>query len=125
MFTRLSVVAALTLLLTAGTSLAGDKKGPKERDVFDYAAQKDAKGVKKIVFVADTAPHGPRGNHEFLAAAVYLAKTINANYPDAYAVVHTQAKWPNDLKHADTIIVLLNHGGSAVNAAVKEATARG
>ena len=30
-------------------------------------------------------------------------------------------KWPKDLKHADAIIVLLNHGGSAVNPAVKEA----
>src|SRR5215471_954823 len=125
MQTRLSLAAVLTLLLAAGTSLAGDKNGKKERDIFDYAAQKAAKGVKKIVFVADTAPHGPRGNHEFLAAAIYLARTINAHYPDAYAVVHTHAKWPKDLKHADAIIVLLNHGGSAVNDAVKEATERG
>src|SRR5262245_23408382 len=101
---------------------AGDDKN---RDIFDYAAQKAARGVKKIVFVADTAPHGPRGNHEFLAAAIYLGRTINAHYPDAYAVVHTKDKWPKDLKHADAIVVLLNHGGSAVNPAVKEATARG
>jgi hypothetical protein len=40
-------------------------------------------------------------------------------------VVHTKDKWPQDLKHADTIIVLLNHGGTAVNPAVKEATGRG
>src|SRR5262249_38468008 len=100
--------------------------GPKkERDLYDYEAQKSAAGVKKIVFVADTAPHGPRGNHEFLAAAIYCARTINAHYPKAYAVVHTQNKWPKHLKHADAIVVLLNHGGSAVNAAVKEATARG
>jgi hypothetical protein len=97
----------------------------KDRDIFDYEAQKAAKDVKRIVFVADTAPHGKRGNHEFLAGAIYLARTINARFPDAYAVVHTINKWPKDLKHADTIIVLLNHGGSAVNAAVKEATARG
>src|SRR5262249_41185731 len=110
----LAVVAAI--LLVPGAPARGDKKEPekkerdkKERDIFDYAAQKAAKGVKKVVFVADTAPHGPRGNHEFLAAAIYLARTINAHYPDAYAVVYTKAKWPKDLKHADTIIVLLNH----------------
>jgi hypothetical protein len=110
------------LLLTSGTLTAGEKK---ERDIYDYEAQKAARGVKKIVFVADTAPHGPRGNHEFLAAAVYLARTINANYPEAYAVVHTMKKWPKDLKHADAVVVLLNHGGSAVNPAVKEAMGRG
>src|SRR6266540_2301572 len=109
-------------LVTAAASAADEKK---ERDIFDYEAQKAAKDVKKIVFIADTAPHGPRGNHEFLPGAIYLARTINANFPNAYAVVHTKNKWPKDLKHADTVIVLLNHGGSAVNAAVKEATGRG
>src|SRR4029079_13350114 len=78
--------------------------GRQERDIFDYEAQKVAQGVKSIVFVADTDPHGPRGNHEFLAAAVFLARTINADYPNAYAVVHTKAKWPKDLKHADAVI---------------------
>jgi hypothetical protein len=132
MFARLSAcrcwlaVAVLGVgigLLSAPRAGAADEK--KERDLFDYDAQKAAKDVKKIVFVADTAPHGGRGNHEFLAAAIYLARTINANFPSAYAVVHTKDKWPKDLKHADTVIVLLNHGGSAVNAAVKEATERG
>lgn len=131
MFTRLSrtrrylFIALLGIgfgLWSAPATAADDKK---ERDIFDYEAQKAAKGVAKVVFVADTAPHGPRGNHEFLAAAIYFARAINANYPNAYAVVHTMQKWPKDLKHADTVIVLLNHGGSAVNAAVKEATARG
>jgi hypothetical protein len=117
----------LSLVLVLGASLpataaAGEKK---ERDIFDYAAQKAARDVKKIVLVADTAPHGPRGNHEFLAAAIFLARTINAHYPNAYAVVHTKAKWPKDLAHADAVIVLLNHGGSAVNPAVQEATRRG
>ncbi len=97
----------------------------KERDIFDYEAHKAAAGATKLVFVADTAPHGGRGNHEFLAAAIYLARTINAQYPQAYAVVHTKDKWPTDLKHADTVIVLLNHGRSAVNSAVKEAAACG
>jgi hypothetical protein len=109
--------------LTAGPAAAQDKKA---RDIFDYDAVKNApETVKRIVFVADTAPHGDRGNHEFLAAAIYLARTINATYPNAYAVVYTKDHWPKDLKHADSIIVLLNHGGSAVNPAVKEATDRG
>src|SRR3954451_6016436 len=110
---RLGLFAVAALAL-AGATQAGDAK--KERDIFDYEAQKAAKDVKKIVFIADTAPHGGRGNHEFLAAALYLAHTINERYPDAYAVVHTKAKWPKDLKHADAVVVLLNHGGSAVNA---------
>jgi hypothetical protein len=120
-----SRLAAFLLLAVTGLPalLADDPKA--ERDIYDYEAQKAATGVKKIVFVADTDPHGGRGNHEFLAAAVYLARTINANYPNAYAVVHTKKKWPTDLKHADAVIVLLNHGGSAVNTAVKEAVGRG
>lgn len=124
-FRRASWALSFALLaIVASTSLAGDAK--KSRDIYDYDGQKAAgKDVKKIVFVADTAPHGPRGNHEFLAAAVYLARTINDTYPNAHAVVYTMAKWPKDLKHADSVIVLLNHGGSAVNPAVKEATARG
>src|SRR5947209_2797352 len=90
------------LPLTTARSAAENKK---ERDIFDYDAQKAAQGVRKLVFVADTAPHGARGNHEFLAAAIYLARTINAHYADAYAVVYTKDKWPMDLKHADAIIV--------------------
>src|SRR5437588_5468868 len=121
MRTRFTLLA-VALLLAAGPASADDKK---ERDIFDYEAQKTAQGVKKIVFVADTAPHGARGNHEFLPAAIYFAGTINANYPNAYAVVTTKDKWPKDLKHVDAVIVLLNHGGSAVNDAVKEATERG
>ncbi|HYT89725.1 MAG TPA: ThuA domain-containing protein [Gemmataceae bacterium] len=121
---RLALVVGLGVaLLLAGKGFAGDDK--KGRDIYDYEAQKAAKGVKKIVFVADTAPHGGRGNHEFLAAAIYLARTINERCPDTYAVVHTMAKWPKDLKHADSVIVLLNHGRTAVNPAVKEAMARG
>src|SRR5947209_934477 len=108
---------------STGLPLAAAEK--KERDIFDYDAQKVARGVKRIVLVADTAPHGARGNHEFLAAAIYLARTINARYPDAYAVVYTKEKWPKDLKQADAVIVLLNHGGSAVNDAVQEAIERG
>jgi hypothetical protein len=116
------LASGIILPLTAGAAAAEDRR---ERDIFDYNAQKATKGVKKIVFIAGTEPHGPRGNHEFLAAAIYLARTINAHYPEAYAVVYTKDKWPKDLKHADAVIVLLNHGGSAVNDAVKEATRRG
>ncbi len=121
MFTRL-LLSLLSLLLGVAPLAAADKK---ERDLFDYEAQKTAKDVKKIVFVADTAPHGGRGNHEFLADAIYLARTINADYPNAYAVVYTKDHWPKDLTYADAVIVLLNHGGSAVNSAVKEAVERG
>jgi type 1 glutamine amidotransferase len=98
-----------------------------EKDIFDYAAQQAApKSVKKIVFVADTGSHGNRGNHEFLAGAILLARTINAAYPGtAYAVVHTKDHWPKDVSHADAIVVLLNHGGSAVNPAVQAAVDRG
>jgi len=28
------------------------------------------------------------------AAAIYLARTINAQYPNAYAIVYTKKKWP-------------------------------
>src|SRR3954471_6623771 len=115
-------LSAVVLLLCGGVSMAEEKK---ERDIFDYEAQKAAKGVKKIVFIADTAPHGARGNHEFLAGAIFLARTINAHYPNAYAVVYTKNKWPKDLDHADAVIVLLNHGASAVNPAVKKAMDRG
>ena len=86
----------------------------KERDIFNYVAQKNAgKDVKKIVFIADVATHGAKGNHEFKAGAIYMARTLNAAYPNAHAVVHRNTKWPTDLAHADCIIVLLNHGGKA------------
>src|SRR6202043_1439513 len=102
-----------------GAAEVGGQNGKKERDIFDYEAQKTAKNVKKIVFVADTASHGARGNHEFVAAAMYFARKINADYPGAYAVVHLYTKgkneFPKDLRHADTIVVLLNHAGPVVN----------
>jgi type 1 glutamine amidotransferase len=98
-----------------------------EKDIFDYSAQKAApKSVKKIVFVADPGSHGARGNHEFVAASILFARTVNAAYPDtAFAVVHSKNHWPRDLSYADAIIVLLNHGGSAVNPAVEAAVNRG
>lgn len=114
---------SLTFFCLASINLFAEEK--KQKDIYDHEAQKSAKAKTKIVFVADTAPHGPRGNHEFLAAAIYLARTINDVYPEAYATVTTKQKWPKDLKHADCVIVLMNHGGSAVNDAVKEATKKG
>jgi Trehalose utilisation len=123
---RWLVLSAFALAAVSLTAYAdGGAQQPKERDIFDYEAHKAAKDVKRIVLVADTAAHGKRGNHEFLAAAICMARTINANYPNVYCAVHTFSKWPTDLKHADSIVVLLNHGGSAVNPAVKEATERG
>ncbi|HYV39463.1 MAG TPA: ThuA domain-containing protein [Gemmataceae bacterium] len=130
-FLAFAAAAFGVLVLSAQTGAQTDKqpeKQPekkKERDIFDYAAHKAAKNVQRIVFVADTAPHGAKGNHEFLGAAMYFAQIINAQYPNAYCAVHTKKGWPKDLKHADTIIVLLNDGGSAVNDAVKEAMSRG
>src|SRR5260370_14001554 len=109
-------------LMLAAPSIAGDDK--KERDIYDHEAHKTAKAGTRIALVADTDPHGPRGNHEFVAAAVYLARTINAQYPDAYAAVYTRQKWPKDLNHADAIFVLMNHGGPAINPPAKEPTDR-
>ena len=51
---------------------------------------------------------------------------INADFANAYAVVHTQENWPTDLSKADAIIVLLNHGGPAADdARIKAAMKRG
>jgi len=120
---RLGTLVLAGLFLAAGTQAGGNKK---ERDIFELEAQKSAKGVKKIVFIGDTRPHGPKGNHEFVAGAVYLARTINAHYPDAYAVVTTMQKFPKDLSHADAVIVLMNHAKEAAESkAVQEAMARG
>src|SRR5947209_9158847 len=121
LFTAL-LLPGIALLFNAA-SPAGDKA--KDRDISDQEAHKTATGFKRIALIADTDPHGDRGNHEFVAAAVYLARTINAQYPDAYAAVYTKQKWPKDLKHADAVVVLMNHGGSSVNDAVKEAMNRG
>jgi hypothetical protein len=111
----------------------------QEKDIFNYVAQKNAgKDVKKIVFIADPDTHGPKGNHEFKAGAVYMARVLNEKYPNCYATVYRSWKpdgenkkkridaMPKDLAHADAIIVLLNHGGvAATNKAIIEATERG
>ena len=71
MHARHCFALAVAFGLLFGARAAADEK--KEKDIFDYEAQKAAdKDVKKIVFIADTDPHGGRGNHEFMAAAIYL-----------------------------------------------------
>jgi hypothetical protein len=120
----LTVIATLGAVLLSAAGVGAAEK--KDRDLFDHAAFKAAKGVKKIVFIADTRPHGGRGNHEFVAAAVFLARTINANYPKAYAVIYTDHHLPKDLTGVAAIVVLYNHAGPvADNKAVQEAVAKG
>jgi hypothetical protein len=100
---------ALSLMLACGRAAIS-----AERDPFDYEAQKAAgDDVKKIVFIADAGTHGDRGNHEFVAGSILMARTLNAAYPNVHAVVHTNKAWPKDLKHADSVIVLLNHAEPA------------
>jgi hypothetical protein len=122
MFAR---VLAVALLMTPLPCLAADD--PKGRDLFDHEGQRKAgKDVKKIVFIAGTEPHGGRGNHEFMAAAIFLARTLNENYPNAWAVVHSRAKFPKDLSHADAIIIGMDHARMvATNAEVAKAIKRG
>lgn len=97
------------------------------RDVFDYGGQK-AKGtdVKKIVFIGDAGTHGPRGNHEFVAGSILLARQLHEAYPKVHCVVHSTKNWPKDLSHADAIVVGLNHGQrAALDPQIEAATKRG
>lgn len=119
------VFCGLILSTMALPACAGDKD--KAWAILDYEGQRTApKDVKKIVFIADKRPHGPKGNHEFRAGAIFLARTLNAHYPKVRAVVHPHDKMPKDLAHADAVVVLLNHGGLAANnPAIQTAMARG
>ena len=112
------------LLFLAGPALADGKKG---HDIFDHEGQKKAgKEVKKIVFIAGTEPHGGRGNHEFMAAAIFLARTLNEDYPNAWATVYSRAKFPKDLSFADAIIIGMDHGGKVADSPeVQKAMKRG
>ncbi len=134
-------------LATAWITPAAPQEKNTEKDIFNYAAQKRAgKDVKKIVFIADPDTHGGPGNHEFKAGAIYMARTLNATYPNCYAVVHpggrwpggtfkvdgatlpkkTGGVWPKDIGHADCYVVLLNHGGKAAeDAEIQAAVERG
>ncbi len=85
-----------------------------ERDVFGYEAQRAAPdSVTKIVFIGDAGTHGPRGNHEFVAGFLLMARALNEAYPNVHAVVHSSNQWPADFSGADAIIVGLNHGERA------------
>src|SRR5689334_20517587 len=104
-----NLLLALTFILPA---TAQDKD--KEKDIYNYVDQaKAGKDIENIVFIAGVEPHGPKGNHEFRAGAIYLARTLNATYPNCYAVVHPNNRWPKDLTHADCVIVLLNGADKA------------
>src|ERR1043165_5971206 len=95
-------MAFLVAAVLTQTGFAQDKDKDKERDIFNYVAHKAAgKDVKKVVFIAGIESHGPKGNHEFRAGAVYLARTLNEKYPNCYAVVYPNNRWPKDLAHAD------------------------
>ncbi|MEI6535518.1 MAG: PVC-type heme-binding CxxCH protein, partial [Verrucomicrobiaceae bacterium] len=119
---RLLLLPAISLFVSTSLHAATGVK-----DVFDYEAQsKASKGMRRIVFIAAGGTHGGRGNHEFLAGGTYLARRINAEFPNAYAVVYPENQWPKDLSKADAIIVLLNHAGKAANDAnIKAAVERG
>ena len=98
----------LLLALISSVISAEDEK------IFDYERQRTAADdVTQIVFVGDSGTHGPRGNHEFVAASIYLARQLNAAFPNIHAVVRSSDNWPDDLSHADAIVVGLNHGGRA------------
>ena len=119
-----SLVAGSIFFAVAGSAAPARSA---EKNIFDYKAQRDAPaGTKRIVFIAATGSHGARGNHEFLAGSIYFARTINADYPNAYAVVYPQNHWPTGLSKADAIIVLLNHAGQAASdPRIKKAVERG
>lgn len=94
--------------------LAGSIACAADRDIFDYEGQRKASDdVVKLVFIGDAGTHGPRGNHEFVAGSILLAKHLHAAYPNVHAVVHSTKSWPTELSHADAIIVGLNHGQRA------------
>ena len=73
----------------------------------------DGEMAKRIVFIADAAAHGPRGNHEFVAGSLLLSRYLKATYPHVDIVVHSTKNWPSDLSGADAIVVALNHGKQA------------
>lgn len=112
---RIALNMLAAWLLIAGFScFAHAQEKAKTKGVFDYDAQRAAgKDVKKIVFLGDAGTHGGRGNHEFVAGSILLARQLNEAYPNVHAVVHSTKGWPKDLSHADAIVVALNHGQKA------------
>lgn len=120
-----SWLPCFTLLALLGSASSALGQG-KEKNLTDYPAQlKAPPGTKKVVFIADKRPHGPRGNHEFVAGAIYISNILHANYPNVHCVIHPQDKLPKDLTHADAVIVLLNHGGMVCNEVTQAAIDKG
>lgn len=117
----------LAVLCLAAAWSGGPRLHAAEKDVLNYEAQKAAPaGTRRIVFIAAKGTHGGRGNHEFQAGSRYFARRINATYPNAYAVVYTDDKWPKDLSNADAVVVLLNHAAQAAeDPGIKAAVERG
>ena len=108
--------------------VGGVAAGPgAERNVFDFEGQRKAgPEVRKIVFIGDAGTHGGRGHHEFVAGSILLAEHMNHAYPRVHAVVHSTKNWPQDLAHADAVVVALNHGGrAALDPNIAKAVARG
>jgi hypothetical protein len=114
---------AFAALVLSGASAAGQSV---QKDVYDYEPQRAAPpSTRRIVFIASKADHGPRGNHEFFAGALYFARRIQAVYPHVDTAVYSEDNWPTDLSKADAVIVLLNHGGRAAeDLNIKAAMAR-
>lgn len=103
----------IVLRMFCVTLLGGSIASANEK-IFDYAMQREAgKETTKIVFIGDAGTHGAPGNHEFVAGSMLLARQLNASYPQVHAVVHSSKNWPDDLTHADAIVVALNHGKRA------------
>lgn len=119
--TRRAMLFAVLLLALPSRGNAAEK------NIFDYDGQQQAgDDVTKIVFIADAGTHGGPGNHEFMAGSILMARVLNANYPNAWAVVRSSKNWPTDLSHADAVIVALNHGGRAAeDAQIFEAVRKG
>lgn len=107
---QLKVSVLAVAILSAAATAAGEK------DVFDHESQiKAPDDTTKVVFIADAGTHGGPGNHEFMAGSMLIARTLNANYRNVHAVVHSSKNWPQNLAHADAIVVGLNHGAKAAN----------
>ena len=103
-FARLLVVAAVASM----TGLVRSEDPPATKYVRDYAGQAEAPpDTRRIMFLAESG----HGGHEFVAGALYFARTINAVYPNAWAVVYPDKKWPQTCADQHAIIVIMNHGG--------------
>lgn len=106
-----TTVWSLFLLLL--THAVGNSALAEAKRVFDYAAQRAASNITKVVFIAAAEPHGDRGNHEFVAGSILLARQLNSAYSNVQVNIYSNKNWPADLSDADAVVVALNHGGRA------------